>query len=461
MSFCLLAFGSHFNLKFKSIVLTAAGQRHQKTSIQRKTNLNLRIFLSNQFSFDDKKTRMHLRFLKVFPVVSCLILTSTLFLPPAAHAIGLRIAFQDAEAAARGNAFVATADNPSAMYYNPAGITQLEGQHLQVGLYNTWVTSYYTAPNGSKASTLFEVQPVPQIYYTRAITNTDFTLGLGIFAPFGLGLQWPADTSFNTLAIEGRLLYSTVHPAIAWKIHPTLSLSAGPTINYAQVMLKNAIGFTPGDRFLFKGRDFDFGYNLGLRWQPVQEVAVGVTYKSATSMNFHGQSEASPYTPQESTHARLPFPQIVTGGVSYRPNKDWNFEFDIDWTQWSRMTTVTFGKSSGPIPFAFNWNDSFLYEFGVTRYLNNGYWVAAGYFYSENTTSTASFSPLLPDTNLHVGSIGFGHKGEVWSWAISYNLITGPPRTVTGSTPSPTGQSADGKYQFLNHALNLSVDYKF
>jgi long-subunit fatty acid transport protein len=87
--------------------------------------------------------------------------------------------------------------------------------------------------------------------------------------------------------------------------------------------------------------------------------------------------------------------------------------------------------------------------------------VAAGYFYSENTTSTGNFSPLLPDTNLNVGSIGFGHKGEVWSWAISYDLITGAPRTVSGSTPSATGQSADGKYQFFNHALNLSLGYKF
>src|SRR5213083_2807851 len=46
-------------------------------------------------------------------------------LPTVSFALGIRIADQDARATARGNAFTATADNPSAIYYNPAGITQL------------------------------------------------------------------------------------------------------------------------------------------------------------------------------------------------------------------------------------------------------------------------------------------------------------------------------------------------
>lgn len=388
-------------------------------------------------------------------------IATTLTLPAAVHAIGLRIVNQDAEATARGNAFAATADNPAALYYNPAGITQLEGQNLQLGTYNTWVTSHYTSPAGAQASTQFEIQSVPQIYYTRAITNTDFTFGLGIFVPYGLGLQWPENTGFRTLAIEGRLLYSTIHPVLAWKIHPTLSLAAGPTIDYAQVLLRQGI-FAPGDAFEFKGRDFDFGYNLGLRWQPIDQLAFGAVYKSATSMNFHGHSTASPYTPPESTHARLPFPQSVTGGVSYRPNKNWNLEFDIDWTEWDRLNSATFAKSSGDVSFAFNWRSSFLYEFGVTRYLKNGYWVAAGYFYSDNSTGGANFNPIVPDTNLHVGSVGVGHKGEKWSWAVSYQLITGPPREVAGSiSPSLVGEKADGKYQFFNQALNVSLGIHF
>jgi long-chain fatty acid transport protein len=40
---------------------------------------------------------------------------------------GFRLPDQDAFATARGEAFAATADNASANYYNPVGISQLKG----------------------------------------------------------------------------------------------------------------------------------------------------------------------------------------------------------------------------------------------------------------------------------------------------------------------------------------------
>src|SRR6266576_5722952 len=64
-----------------------------------------------------------------------LLFSSVLLFPISAKAVGFRLPNQDPEAIARGNAFVATADNPSAIYYNPAGITQLEGNNLRAGIY--------------------------------------------------------------------------------------------------------------------------------------------------------------------------------------------------------------------------------------------------------------------------------------------------------------------------------------
>jgi len=65
-----------------------------------------------------------------------------------AWADGLILKDQDAEATARGNAFAATADNPSALYYNPAGITQLPGQQFRVGAYALTYQTRYRSPAG-------------------------------------------------------------------------------------------------------------------------------------------------------------------------------------------------------------------------------------------------------------------------------------------------------------------------
>src|ERR1017187_974409 len=51
-----------------------------------------------------------------------------------ASANGFSLGAQDAFATARGGAFVATADNASAVYFNPAGLTQLEGLNFSTGL---------------------------------------------------------------------------------------------------------------------------------------------------------------------------------------------------------------------------------------------------------------------------------------------------------------------------------------
>src|SRR5439155_24450115 len=84
-------------------------------------------------------------------------------LPFPAFGLGSRIPNQDAAAIARGNAFVATADNPTAMYYNPAGISQLEGQNIQAGsLFYLNIYTDYESPTGKRTKNLTKVIPVPQ-----------------------------------------------------------------------------------------------------------------------------------------------------------------------------------------------------------------------------------------------------------------------------------------------------------
>ena len=79
------------------------------------------------------------------------------------HGVAFRLPNQDPEAIARGNAFVATADNPSAIYYNPAGITQLEGHQISAGMYLVSAGTEYTSPLGIRAKTDTTFQPVPQV----------------------------------------------------------------------------------------------------------------------------------------------------------------------------------------------------------------------------------------------------------------------------------------------------------
>jgi long-chain fatty acid transport protein len=377
--------------------------------------------------------------------------------PATVLALGFRIPNLDAEATARGNAFTATADNPSAIYYNPAGISQLEGLNAQFGMHIISVNSTYQAPDGTQARTRWEAQPVPQFYAAYTPKESALSYGVGIYAPFGLGLMWHENTPFRTAALEGRLACVAVNPVVSWKALPNLSVAVGPSLEYSRAKLRQGIA-VPGDEFKWRGDGFGVGFTAGVLYKPCSTISLGAAYRSATTIDHEGTSVLRPYSAPTRTTAEVEFPQTITAGISYRPTPKWNVEVDVDWTDWDDLNSINFeGTAAGTIPFVLNWESSWLYELGVTRYLDNGYYVAAGYFFSQNSTPEDKFTPFVPDTDLHVASVGFGYKGEKWRWAISGQLITGAWREVKTSTYP----NANGRYQWFNQAVNFSVGYHF
>jgi long-chain fatty acid transport protein len=382
------------------------------------------------------------------------------------RAIGFLIPNQDASAIARGNAFGATADNPSAIYYNPAGITQIPGADLQLGDLNYFgLNVHYESPSGSRTDTKFEVIPVPQIYCTLSPTNWPVSVGLGVYAPFGLGVKWPEGSVLRNQALDSKLLFYTVNPVVAYKVTDSLSVGIGPTINYGKIQFNRGLGAAPADYYEFKGDDVAFGFNAGILWQPHPKWSFGANYRLATTMDFEGTSTYNPNVASGNpvysagTTASVPFPQIASAGVSFRPTPKWNIEVDVDYINWDTITSLNLNGSKNifgaNLVLPLNWHDSFQYKFGVTRSFENGWFVSAGYFFTSDTTSDTDFTPAVPDTDLHVGSAGFGRNGEHWHWAVAAQLIAGEGRTINAPNP------AAGNYSLFIPTGTFSVGYRF
>src|SRR6266850_2277478 len=153
---------------------------------------------------------------------------------------GMRLVSQDGFASARGEAFVATADNPAAIYYNPAGIAQLEGNNFRAGIYAIDLDSSFRPPSGAPNSgktyhSSDHFAAIPQFFYAYAPTNLPLSFGLGIYAPFGGSMSWPQDTGFRQNAISGSLKYITINPVMALKILDSLSIGGGAMVNYVHL----------------------------------------------------------------------------------------------------------------------------------------------------------------------------------------------------------------------------------
>ena len=398
---------------------------------------------------------------------------------------GFALPDQDAFATARGEAFVATANNPSAIYYNPAGITQIEGDNLRGGVYGIYLDPSYRPPDGAPNSghTYNEQDnfaAAPQIFYTHTLKNLPLSFGLGIYAPFGGNMDWPQDTGFRQVAISGSLKYITINPAVAWKILPSLSIGAGVMVNY--VNLKTSQGLlasqSPSINFFdFSGSGWSVGYNAGILWQPIKQISIGANFRSSAHVNLDGRThyEQQPLIPNSHSSANMSmnFPLTAVAGISYRPTPKWNLEFDANYTDWSSFGTFQLREQnpkppiSADIPVHFDWQGSWMYEFGVTRYFDSGWHVSAGYVFNENSVPNAFYTPLAADMDRDFFSVGGGFNGKVFDCDVACQFGYGPPQTVTGSNPSskpislsnPPG--ANGTYGFTSAAVMLTVGMHF
>jgi len=387
--------------------------------------------------------------------------------PVALSASGTQVGFKDAFATARGNAFVATADNPSAIYYNPAGLTQLQGQEISATAYFIRLnTDYHSALTGRTSSLKAETQLVPQLYYAFAPAGAKWAVGLGVYAPFGLSTDWSNSTDLFEFATKNEETYTTVNPVFAWRLTDTLSIGGGVTFNRLKVDLRRGVYYSPvapPGSYRFNASGSDTGYNLGLRWQPAAEHAFGLSYQARTNFGVSGTSELPPVLASESARADFAFPEVVIAGYSYRPTPQWNLEADIDWTNWTCLKTVVVSKASGPVSLPFNWQASCFYELGVTRYLQDGWQVSAGYTLSENSVPDATWNPAVPDATRHFLCAGVGYAQGPVRFMLTLQRALSGTRQVnsSGQNAAWAPYSSNGAYKTSINTLSLSLDLRF
>src|SRR5436190_11527096 len=97
--------------------------------------------------------------------------------PVSGFALGIRLFDHDAFATARGDAFVATADNPSAIYYNPAGIAQLKGQQVRGALTTVSVDAGFESRSLRDVATRNDFVPLPGVFYTYSPETLPLSFG--------------------------------------------------------------------------------------------------------------------------------------------------------------------------------------------------------------------------------------------------------------------------------------------
>ena len=243
-------------------------------------------------------------------------LVPTLFSSPASAQVP-RIQGQGTAASGQGNAFAAQADDPSALHYNPAGMTQLRGVQVMAGGLLTGGTISFTSTSGANATGTRDgslAWPAPaHVFITAnlgdlgATALSGLTLGIGLTSPIGSVSRYPDNGPQRFKATFSALPLSDIKPTMAYQVTPDVSLGAGMDIYTFSDMLGEghfekqfiSTGAVPvfgsaGQRAELYGKGTAVGYNVSLLYTALRNgdgkpiANIGLVYRNQVALPLNG-----------------------------------------------------------------------------------------------------------------------------------------------------------------------------
>ena len=424
----------------------------------------------------------------------CLALTGT------AQAGGFNIYEAGAKATALGCAFTATADDGSALFYNPAGIAFLAGSGIDLNLMPV-------APDfefeGADADWLDPVQgetvdqsfPLPGGYFYKTFDN-DFSIGVGAYAPFGLGVEWENPETWagrrSSYDVDLATIYFT--PAVAYRLSEKAAISVGLDVAFTTLELNrySAIEFGGGsdmvdvlDTKLEGTSAINYTPCFGLMVRPTERLSLGAMYHSEKKMVFDKQdatlTNVAPAALEASVDALLAsyggsdqkisadlyLPHILSLGVAYQFTPRIRGEFDAVHFGWSAFDSLKLDFENdvldSEIPEAYE--DVWQYRFGFSYLASERLTALCGIVFDEAPQPVESMSPMLPDSDRTDYSIGLQYRiSDKLTGTMSYMLVVPDERSnvVGGEHVSFEPETnPPGSYTSVANIWGFGLGYRF
>lgn len=277
--------------------------------------------------------------------------------PMAAQAAGFYI--QEQSVSGLGSAFsgsVTNLNDPSTVYFNPAGMTKLSGVQAQAAAHLLLPSSELTntgstqniglgggAITGGDGGNPYSPSPVPNGFYTHQISE-QLWAGLGITAPFGLANEYDNGWFGRYDSLKTELHVIDIQPSVAFKVNNKLSVGAGINIQYADAELTNTVSDTAEGVGSLKGDDWSVGYSLGLQYSPWESTRLGASYRSAISHRLEGRTKVEGTTAADFDipgRADLDLPDVATFGVAHDLNDKLTLQAQATWFGWNNFQDIT------------------------------------------------------------------------------------------------------------------------
>jgi long-chain fatty acid transport protein len=382
---------------------------------------------------------------------------------------GFSVFAQGAKASGMGLAFTAIADDPSAIFYNPAGLgfqkhfsTQVGGSLLSKveGEFegaNPFPGTSFGVEEQRKTSFL-----LPTVYAVVPLTS-NVNFGLGIFAPYGLGFRWNDAEQFSGRFIAQNAVIRTtdLNPVLSLQVAPSFAIAVGGDYRLSSVLLeRNRPAINPFTQSVVDVAhiklDSDlvdnhgWGWNAGFLWKPITAFSLGASYRSKIKVDYEGTGKftqrptgnpafdaaVAAQLPQdkEDVAVSIDFPASANIGAAINLPGDFTVSLEADWTEWSSFDELFIDFINPALPDLERvtaWEDSWAYRGGLQKKFGS-FAVRAGYYFDESPQPLADVGPILADADRNAYTFGIGYDTERWGVDISDIYIKFKHRDTRG-----------------------------
>lgn len=231
---------------------------------------------------------------------AALVLTGVAAATSTALAAGFQLTEQSSLGAGRAYAGAGiVGDDLSAVHYNPAGMTLLEGTRFQAGGVWIGINADFDSDSGmADENGRLKGQMIPAGYVTHQV-NDKVWLGFAMTVPFGMGTEYSRDWEYGNRGTSSKIYTFDMNPNIAYKVSDFISVGAGVSVQYAKAKLGMNMGSLDAGKLgeigvghaKLEADSWDWGYNLGIMISPTDKLRFGLSYRSAIKHEADGHTD--------------------------------------------------------------------------------------------------------------------------------------------------------------------------
>jgi len=352
-----------------------------------------------------------------------------------------------------GGAMVGLADDPTAIYWNPAG---LAGQNSSIYLCGTDVIpygSYKIEAYNLEAKTKTNNYPSPNLFANYSMGNLAF--GLGVFVPAGLGAEYNGDdlallTHDTSLKWKSKIGVIDIAPSIAYKINNMFSFGLAGNIFYGMFDMDKPYKVNDSTfvQYTESSTGIGYGATLGALCKLSDAFQFGLSVRTKVNVEMSGEAEndafaGTPVSTKSDFDREVAWPLWAAFGIAVKPMENLTITADAQYSQWEKSedTFVTKFKNEQWIAYGagsdttyLEWKNCTQIRVGLEYKASDKLKLRAGYYYDPAPAPDKTLTILFPSSTNNVITSGFTYYINKINVDFGIEYLFGKERDVTVQT---------------------------